>query len=77
MPSSTITTEGRSVVGSHPGSAVSDGDIPKYAQMWRDGRLPVERLVSSRIRLSQINEAMDELADGKAIRQVILFDEES
>lgn len=77
MPSSTITTEGRSVVGSHPGSAVSDGDIPKYAQKWRGGRFPVKRLVSSRIRLSQINEAMDEPADGKAIRRVILFDEES
>lgn len=73
----TITAEARTIIGSYLGSAVPARDIPKYAQMWRDGRLPVERLVSSRIRLSQINEAMDELADGKAIRQVILFDEEN
>ena len=49
-------------------------DIPRYAQMWREGRLPVEQLISSRIRLDEINDAMDQLADGKAIRQVIMFD---
>lgn len=72
----TITAEARTIVGSYLGSAVPARDIPKYAQLWREGRLPVERLVSSRIRLDRINEAMDELAEGKAIRQVILFDEE-
>ena len=49
-------------------------DIPKYAQLWREGRLPVEKLISSRIALEDINHGMDELADGKAIRQVITFD---
>ncbi|MBK8464142.1 MAG: alcohol dehydrogenase catalytic domain-containing protein [Nigerium sp.] len=73
----TITAEARTIIGSYLGSAVPARDIPKYAQLWREGRLPVERLVSSRIRLGQINDAMDELAEGKAIRQVIMFDEEA
>lgn len=35
--------------------------------MWRDGSLPVERLISSRIALADISEAMDAtLADGTA-----------
>lgn len=38
--------------------------------------MPVEKLISHRIRLDQINEAMDELAQGRAVRQVILMDEE-
>jgi alcohol dehydrogenase len=35
----------------------------------------VEHLISRRIRLDEINEAMDELAEGRAVRQVIVFDE--
>ena len=70
----TLTAEARTVVGSYLGSAVPARDIPKYAQLWREGKLPVEELISSRIKLQDINEAMDELADGKAVRQVIMFD---
>ncbi|WP_226997057.1 zinc-binding dehydrogenase [Tessaracoccus aquimaris] len=72
----TITAEARTIIGSYLGSAVPARDIPRYADLWREGKLPVERLISSRIRLDQINEAMDQLADGLAIRQVIMFDEE-
>lgn len=69
-----ITAEARTIVGSYLGSAVPQRDIPKYAQLWRDGKLPVEALISSHIALNDINEAMDQLADGNAIRQVIIFD---
>ncbi|WP_331715419.1 zinc-binding dehydrogenase [Tessaracoccus coleopterorum] len=72
----TITAEARTIIGSYLGSAVPARDIPRYADLWREGKLPVERLISSRIRLDQINEAMDQLAQGLAIRQVIMFDEE-
>lgn len=72
----TVTAEARTIIGSYLGSAVPSRDIPQYVEMWRAGKLPVEQLISKRIRLDEINEAMDELADGKAIRQVILFDEE-
>lgn len=69
-----LVAEARTIIGSYLGSAVPSRDIPKYAQMWREGRLPVERLISSRIGLDDINRGMDELADGNAIRQVITFD---
>ncbi|MBL1078778.1 alcohol dehydrogenase catalytic domain-containing protein [Nocardia sp. 2] len=69
-----LVAQGRSIVGSYLGSAVPSRDIPEFVRMWREGRLPVERLVSSRIRLEDINEAMDELAAGHALRQVIVFD---
>ncbi|MEJ5866991.1 alcohol dehydrogenase catalytic domain-containing protein [Pseudokineococcus sp. 5B2Z-1] len=70
-----ITAEARTIVGSYLGSAVPARDIPAYAQMWREGRLPVEALISSRTRLEDVNAAMDSLADGAAIRQVIVFDQ--
>ncbi len=69
-----LTAEARTITGSYLGSAVPARDIPRYAQLWRDGRLPVESLISSRIGLADINAALDELADGHAIRQVIMFD---
>jgi alcohol dehydrogenase len=69
-----FVAEGRSLIGSYLGSAVPARDIPRFVDMWRSGRLPVESLVSSTIALEEINEAMDRLADGAAVRQVIAFD---
>ncbi|MQY18666.1 Alcohol dehydrogenase B [Nocardia sp. RB20] len=69
-----LVAQGRSIVGSYLGSAVPARDIPTYVRMWREGRLPVERLVSSRLRLEQINHGMDELAAGHGLRQVVVFD---
>ncbi len=71
-----LTTEARTIVGSYLGSAVPRRDIPRYAQLWREGRLPVDKLITSVIDLADINQAMDRLADGKAIRQVIQIDSE-
>lgn len=68
-----LVAEGRTIVGCYLGSAVPSRDIPRFVEMWRAGRLPVEELVSSTIGLGDINEAMDELADGRAIRQIIRF----
>jgi Zn-dependent alcohol dehydrogenase len=69
-----FVAEGRSLVGSYLGSAVPERDIPRFVSLWRSGRLPVESLVSADITLDQINDGMDQLADGKAVRQVITFD---
>lgn len=66
-----LVAGGRSIVGSYLGSAVPSRDIPVFADLWRRGQLPVEKLVSSTIRLDEINEAMDKLADGTALRQII------
>ena len=68
-----LVAEARSIIGSYLGSAVPSRDIPKLANLWRAGRLPLEKLISSTLQLDQINSAMDELADGKSIRQVIEF----
>lgn len=68
-----FVAEGRSLIGSYLGSSVPARDIPRFVHMWRAGRLPVEELVSSTIELDRINEGMDQLADGKAVRQVIEF----
>ena len=66
-----ITGEARTIIGSYLGSAVPTRDIPTYAQMWLDGKLPIESLISDHITLDEINEGMDALAEGRAMRQII------
>lgn len=73
IPPLTVTSEARTVVGSYLGSSVPARDVPAYADLWLDGRLPVERLVSGRVALGDINGAMDALAGGGALRQLITF----
>lgn len=68
-----FVAEGRSLIGSYLGSAVPSRDIPRFVSLWQSGRLPVESLVSSTISLDDINAAMDHLADGTAVRQLIRF----
>lgn len=68
-----FVAEGRSLIGSYLGSAIPARDIPRFVEMWRSGRLPVEQLVSDTIALADINIAMDRLADGTALRQLITF----
>jgi alcohol dehydrogenase len=70
-----LVAEARTIVGSYLGSAVPSRDIPIFADLWRAGRLPVEKLVSAEIRLDEVNAAMDALADGQALRQIIVFAE--
>lgn len=68
-----LTAEARTVIGSYLGSAVPERDIPRYVELWRAGRLPLESLVSARVELDDITAAMDRLAAGEELRQLILF----
>lgn len=41
--------------------------------MMQSGKLPIEKLMTHRITLDEINEGFERLATGEAIRQVIVF----
>jgi S-(hydroxymethyl)glutathione dehydrogenase/alcohol dehydrogenase len=42
--------------------------------LWRSGRLPLERLITRRIGLDEVNDAFDDLTRGRGIRTVIVND---
>jgi len=73
IPAVTLVTEERTLKGSYMGSSVPRRDIPRYVAMYRGGVLPVDRLLSRVLRLEEINEAFDALAEGTVVRQVVRF----
>lgn len=65
---------GQGFVGSKMGDAVIKRDIPWMADLYAQGRLKLDELVSGRWRLDQINEAIADTKTGGAKRNVIMFD---
>jgi alcohol dehydrogenase len=74
VPAVNLVAEERTLKGSYLGSSVPTRDIPHYIDLFKAGRLPVDQLITHRLKLDQINEGFDRLASGEAVRQVILFD---
>lgn len=66
-----LVGEERTVRGSYLGGGVPSRDIPRYIALYQQGRLPVDRLMTSSGPLDDINAAFDMLAEGKTIRHVI------
>lgn len=73
LPAVNLVAEERTLKGSYLGSAVPARDIPHYISLYHAGRLPVDRLVSGRMSLDEINGGFEQLATGEAVRQVIVF----
>lgn len=69
-----LVAEERTLKGSYVGSCVPIRDVARYVALFRQGRLPVDRLLTDTLTLDQINEGFEKLAAGKAVRQVVLFD---
>lgn len=65
---------GQHMIGSKMGDVVISRDIPWMADLYAQGRLKLDELVSGRWRLEQINEAIADTKTGGARRNVILFD---
>jgi len=69
-----LVAEERTLKGSYIGTCVPSRDIPRYVDLYRQGKLAVDRLMTGTLKLEDINEGFDLLHEGKAVRQVILFD---
>lgn len=74
IPAVTLVAEERTLKGSYIGSGVPSRDIPRFLGLYKRGKLPVDRLLTHRLKLDDINEGFDRLADGSAVRQIVEFD---
>jgi alcohol dehydrogenase len=73
VPLVNMVAEERTVKGSYIGSCVPVRDLPRYISLYRQGRLPIDRLMTDRIKLDDINAGFERLRRGDAVRQVIVF----
>ncbi|WP_028080315.1 zinc-dependent alcohol dehydrogenase family protein [Solimonas soli] len=73
VPAVSLVAEERTVKGSYMGSALPARDLPRFVALHRAGRLPVERLLTHRLTLDELNAGFDRLARGEAVRQVVEF----
>jgi Zn-dependent alcohol dehydrogenase len=72
LPQVNLVAEERTVKGSYIGTCVPSRDLPRYIELYRRGKLPVDRLMSGHLKLEEINLGFDRLHDGKAVRQVVV-----
>jgi Zn-dependent alcohol dehydrogenase len=61
----------RRVLGSIYGSSRPDRDFALTLDLYRRGRLPLDRLISHRLPLSGIESALELLRSGAALRTVL------
>lgn len=62
------------LIGSKMGGTVLRRDIPRLIELYRQGRLRLDELVSNRYPLARINDAIADTAKGGTRRNVIVFD---
>jgi Zn-dependent alcohol dehydrogenase len=65
--------DGKQIRGSNYGSATPAVDFPRIAALYLDGRLPLDLLVTERIRLDGVGDALDALRKGDGVRRVVAF----
>lgn len=63
----------KTLTGSNMGSNQFRTDMPRFVDMYLDGRLKLDEMVSKTITLDEINEGFDEMKTGKVARSVIVF----
>jgi len=69
-----LAATGQGMVGSKMGDVVIARDIPWMVDLYEQGRLKLDELISGRWSLEQINEAIADTKTGSAKRNVIVFD---
>ncbi|AIT82190.1 Zn-dependent alcohol dehydrogenase [Novosphingobium pentaromativorans] len=73
IPSLSFIRE-KKIQGSLLGSIRPSVDIPSFVELYLQGRLPLDELISQRLSLAEINKGFDDLRSGEVARSIIVFD---
>jgi len=74
VPAAMIALEAKTVVGTIYGNANVKEDFVKLVKFAKKGDINLEKMVSRRIKLGEINEAFRAMLEGEVIRSVIVHD---
>jgi S-(hydroxymethyl)glutathione dehydrogenase/alcohol dehydrogenase len=65
--------EGKNILSSMYGCADVQRDYARILDLWRAGRIDLAGMISHRLRLDEVDGALDALGRGDVIRQVIIY----
>lgn len=68
-----LVLQEKTVKGCWYGGSNVHTDVPKLVELYRNGELELDRLISRRIGLEQVNDAFDAIKKGEVARSVILY----
>ena len=69
---SVLVSEEKTIKGSYMGSCVPVRDIPRFIALYQQGKLPVDRMVSERVGLDELNVGFDRLQAVATVRQLLV-----
>ena len=73
LPGADIVLREKRILGSMMGSNRFRIDMPRYVELYRSGLLRLDEMISARLPLAGVNDALDALRQGTAARSVIVF----
>ncbi len=73
LPGAVITRQEKTVTGTYYGSANTARDFPRYADLYLNGLLDLDRLITRTYALEEINQAYDDMLTGQNARGVVVF----
>jgi S-(hydroxymethyl)glutathione dehydrogenase/alcohol dehydrogenase len=73
FPGAIVARKEKTVTGSYYGSANTQRDFPTFIEFYQQGMLDLDRLITQTYSLDQINEAYEDMLNGKLARGVIQF----
>jgi len=74
LPPFIFIKDERMLTGSYMGSTQLQTDVTRLVRLYKAGILKLDELITHRFPLEKINEAIDEVEKGKALRNVIMFE---
>ncbi len=76
VPHAELVVNERAIKGSYMGSSVVRQDVPKFINLYKQGKLPIDKLRSGTIGLADLNAGFDTLGRGDAVRQMLVMHDE-
>jgi S-(hydroxymethyl)glutathione dehydrogenase / alcohol dehydrogenase len=73
LPIRSMVVNEKRVLGSLIGTSLVHRDVPRLLSLWRAGRLDLERLITARRPIEEINEGFDDMSNGVGVRTVVSF----
>jgi S-(hydroxymethyl)glutathione dehydrogenase/alcohol dehydrogenase len=74
IPAGTLVMGNRRLLGSFVGSICPSTDLPMLIELYRAGRLALDKLITKRYRLDELHQAFGDMEMGRVARGVVVFD---